>query len=141
MVRNKQCSFHSQRGISLTGLIVGLALLGAVGVLGSRLIPAYIEYSAIKNGIAQAKAAGGSVRQMQTAFNRTAEVNDITSIRAEDLVITRDGDGGSTEVSFAYEKRIPVAGNVSLLIDFSGTTDPSGEVAALDDSQPAQASR
>jgi hypothetical protein len=36
----------------------------------------------------------------------------------------------SAEVSFAYEKRIPLAGNVSLLIDFAGTTDPSGVVAA-----------
>ena len=35
-------------------------------------------------------------------------------------------DGGETEISFAYEKRIPLAGNVSLLIDFAGTTDPSG---------------
>jgi hypothetical protein len=34
------------------------------------------------------------------------------------------------QVSFAYEKRIPLAGNVSLLIDFAGTTDPSGVVAA-----------
>jgi hypothetical protein len=46
-------------------------------------------------------------------------------------VITRDG--GSTEISFAYEKRIPLAGNVSLLLDFSGTTDPSGINAAKAD--------
>jgi hypothetical protein len=48
-------------------------------------------------------------------------------------VITRDG--GDTEISFSYEKRIPLAGNVSLLFDFSGTTDPSGVVAAKAESK------
>jgi hypothetical protein len=43
-------------------------------------------------------------------------------------VITREN--GQLDVSFAYEKRIPVGGNVSLLLDFAGTTDPSGEIAA-----------
>jgi hypothetical protein len=68
---------------------------------------------------------------MQQAFARNAEVNNITEIRTKDLVINRDN--GQAEISFAYEKRIPLAGNVSLLIDFAGTTDPSGEVAAKAD--------
>jgi hypothetical protein len=39
-------------------------------------------------------------------------------------------DNGETDISFAYEKRIPLAGNVSLLIDYAATTDKSGAVAA-----------
>jgi type II secretory pathway pseudopilin PulG len=120
-----------EAGISLTGLIVVLAMLGFLAVLAMKVFPAWVEYRSIKNGIVAAKAAGNGSREIQQAFARNAEVNNITAITPKDLVITRDN--GQTEVSFAYEKRIALAGNVSLLIDFTGTTDPSGEVAARAD--------
>ncbi|WP_020653267.1 DUF4845 domain-containing protein [Massilia niastensis] len=127
MFRNKQYSVGAERGMSLTGLIGGLAVLGVAGVFGMKLVPAYLEYSTIKAAIVKAKEAGGTVREMQTAFDRNAGVNDVEAIRGRDLIITRDN--GEPDISFAYEKRVPLAGNVSLLIDFAGTTDPSGVVA------------
>ena len=116
-----------EAGVSLSGLIVVLAVLGAVALVAMKVLPAWAEYRSIKNAIVAAKAAGGGPREMQQAFARNAEINNITAISGHDLVITRDN--GQAEVSFAYEKRIPLAGNVSLMIDFAGTTDPSGEVA------------
>jgi len=120
-----------EAGFSLSGLIVVLVVLGALAVMAMRVFPAWVEYRSIKQAIAAAKAAGGSNREMQQAFERSAEINNITVIGSKDLVITRDN--GQAEVSFAYEKRIPLAANVSLLIDYAGTTDPSGEVAAKAD--------
>jgi type II secretory pathway pseudopilin PulG len=120
-----------EAGVSLSGLIVVLVVLGAVAIVAMKVFPAWAEYRSIKNAIVQAKAAGGSTREMQKAFERNAEINNITAISSRDLVITRDN--GQAEVSFAYEKRIPLAGNVSLLLDFAATTDPSGEVAAKAD--------
>ena len=120
-----------EAGFSLSGLIVVLVVLGALAVMAMRVFPAWVEYRSIKQAIAAAKAAGCSNREMQQAFERSAEINNITVIGSKDLVITRDN--GQAEVSFAYEKRIPLAANVSLLIDYAGTTDPSGEVAAKAD--------
>jgi type II secretory pathway pseudopilin PulG len=120
-----------EAGVSLSGLIVVLVVLGALAVMAMRVFPAWVEYRSIKQAIVAAKAAGGSNREMQQAFERSAEINNITVIGSKDLVITRDN--GQAEVSFAYEKRIPLAANVSLLIDYAGTTDPSGEVAAKAD--------
>jgi Tfp pilus assembly protein PilE len=120
-----------EAGVSLSGLIGVLVVLGALALLAMKVFPAWAEYRSIRNAIVQAKAAGTGTREMQQAFERNAEINNITAISSRDLVITRDG--GQAEVSFAYEKRIPLAGNVSLLIDFAGTTDPSGEVAAKAD--------
>jgi len=137
---NKLRNRNAERGISITGLIVTLALLGVVGVFASRLIPAYIEYNAIKAAIVQAKASGGNnVREIQAAFDRHAGINSVTAIAGRDLVISRDT--GNIELSFAYEKRLPVAGNVSVVIDFAGTTDPSGVVADQDESGQQSASR
>lgn len=128
----RQVTTRREAGFSLSGLIVVLIVLGFLAVMAMKIFPAWAEYRSIKHGIAAAKAAGPGTREIQRAFARNAEVNNITAISPTDLVITRDN--GEPEVSFAYEKRIPVAGNVSLLIDFAGTTDPSGIVAARDES-------
>ena len=123
----------AESGVSLSGLIVVLIVLGALALVVIKVTPAFIEYRSVKDAIVKAKAdaGSGSVREIQQAFDKNAGVNDVSSISGRDLMITRDG--GSTEVSFAYEKRIPLAGNVSLLLDFTGTTDPSGVVAAKAD--------
>lgn len=118
---------HSQQGISLSGLIVSLAVISVAAIFALRMVPAYIEYSSIKKAIASAKAAGGTIREMQQAFDRHTDINDVEAVRGRDLVFSRDGD--VVDISFAYEKRLPLMGNVSLLIDFAGTTDPSGVVA------------
>ena len=128
----RQVKMGREAGFSLSGLIVVLIVLGFIAVTAMKIFPAWAEYRSIKNGIVSAKAAGPGTREIQQAFARNAEVNNISAITPKDLVITRDN--GQAEVSFAYEKRIPVAGNVSLLIDFAGTTDPSGAVAAKDES-------
>ena len=113
-----------QSGVSLTGLILVLAVLGMAAVLALKLVPAYTEYSAIKDAIVRAKEAGGTPREMQVAFDKNAGINSVTAIRGRDLTITRDG--GEAQISFAYEKRVPLMGNVSLVIDYAGSTDPGG---------------
>jgi hypothetical protein len=92
-----------------------------------RVVPSYTEYRAIKNSIVVAKATGGTIAEMRTSFDKNADVSYITTISGRDLVFSKDT--GQTEISFAYEKRLPIAGNVSLVIDYAGTTDPSGVVA------------
>lgn len=116
-----------QRGFSLTGLIVLLAIMGFFAIIAMKTIPAYAEYSAVKDAIVLAKDTGGTTREMQVSFDKSADINNIESIKGRDLVISKDS--GETEISFEYEKRIPLVSNVSLLIDFAGTTDPSGIVA------------
>ncbi|MEX5748010.1 DUF4845 domain-containing protein [Massilia sp. X63] len=123
-------TFARQSGISLTGLILVLVVLGVAAVFALKLVPTYTEYSAIKDAIVRAKEAGGTPREIQVAFDKNAGINNVTAIRGRDLTITRED--GETQVSFAYEKRVPLMGNVSLLIDYAGTTDPSGVVAAKD---------
>lgn len=121
----------AQRGVSLVGLIVVLAVLGAVGVFALKVFPTFLEYRSIKHGIAAAKATNGTVREMQQAFDKNADINSVDAITGKDLVF--DKDSGETEISFAYEKRVPIAGNVSLLIEYAGTTAKNGVVAPKPD--------
>jgi Tfp pilus assembly protein FimT len=127
MQGSKQYFRNAERGISLSGLIFVLAILGVVLVFAMRVFPTFLEYRASKDAIASAKATGGTVVEMQQTFIKNAGINRIESIGAKDLVFTKDN--GETDISFAYQKTIPVAGNVSLLIDYAGTTAKNGVVA------------
>jgi type II secretory pathway pseudopilin PulG len=121
---SKQYFLHAQRGVSLSGLIVVLAIIGVLAVLAMKVAPTFIEYRAVLGAIERAKEAGGSSADMVRAFDKNAGVNDITAVSGRDVVVTRDG--GQAELSFAYEKRIPLVSNVSLVIGYAGTTDKSG---------------
>jgi Tfp pilus assembly protein FimT len=121
-----QVSRKKQQGISLVGLIFVAAVLGVVGVFGAQIVPSFMEYRAIKNSIAFAKASGGSVQDMRSSFDKNADVGYIKSIAGRDLMFSRDN--GNIEISFAYERKFPIFLNATLLIDYSGTTDPSGVV-------------
>jgi len=129
-VKAKHYRINAESGVSLSGLIVALVVIGALALVLIKVTPAWIEYRAVKQAIAAAKATGGSVREIQQSFDKNADINNIDAIQGRDLVISRDGS--TTEVGFRYEKRVPLAGNASLLFDFSGTTDPSGVVAEAD---------
>ena len=118
---------RGQDGISLTGLIVVLALVGAIGVLAMKIVPTYTEYRAIGAAIAKAKAAGGTPQEIRAAFDRSAEVNYISAISGRDLTIERID--GNIEVSFAYDKKIHLAGPASVLLEYSGSTARGGATA------------
>lgn len=124
-------SAGKQGGVSLTGLIFVLAILGFIGVLGLKIVPTYSEYRAIMTAIKTAKAAGGTVREMQQSFDNSAIATYIDSISGKDLIIGKDN--GETEISFAYQKKIPLFGPASLVLDYAGSTAKDGAPAAKTD--------
>jgi type II secretory pathway pseudopilin PulG len=113
-----------QQGISLVGLIVVLAVLGFFLMLGLKIVPTYMEYRAIQNAIVTAKATGGGVAEIQRSFDAAATAGYIDSISSRDLIIEKNN--GETDISFAYEKKIPLVGPASLLLEYEGTTAKGG---------------
>ena len=109
-----------QRGLSLVGLIfVGLIVVMLLG-LGFKVVPAVLEYIAIERAVQKIRNEGTTVRDIQAAFERHATIDDIKSITSKDLDITKEGD--RVVISYAYQKKIALLDNVSLVIDFAGTT-------------------
>ncbi|GGY94545.1 DUF4845 domain-containing protein [Pseudoduganella plicata] len=111
---------NRQRGISLTGLIAALVVLGIAGLLAMRILPAYAEYRAVSSAIVKAKAAGSTPQEVRASFDRSAEANYITSIAGRDLTVERID--GEQQVSFAYDRKIHLVGPASLLLEYSGST-------------------
>ncbi|MBC7413752.1 MAG: DUF4845 domain-containing protein [Herminiimonas sp.] len=117
-------STRHERGITLFGLIFVLALLGAIGVIAMKIVPTVIEYSAIKKAILAARDGATTPREVQSAFDKRAEVGYIDAIGGKDLVIVKNGS--TFDVSFAYDKKIPLFGPASILLEYEGTTANTG---------------
>lgn len=122
---------RKQRGLGFAGVLSLLVLIIVVAIAGMKIVPAYIEYFTIKKAIAGMTQSGelrnASVAQVRQAFDRRTQIDDISSIGPSDLEITKDGT--EVVVSFAYEKRIHLFNNISLLIDFSGSSGGSTKAA------------
>ena len=112
-----------QRGLSMTGLMLGGAVLFIVSLVAMKVTPAWIEFASIKKTVVATaqdiSLKEATVGEVRTAFGKRAEINDIKSISGEDLEITKDGNG--LVIEFAYTARVTLAGNASLVFEFAGT--------------------
>ncbi|MBS0347297.1 MAG: DUF4845 domain-containing protein [Proteobacteria bacterium] len=110
-----------QSGLSLIGVLLVGALLGACLLVAFKMVPVVSEYFGIKRAIS-AVAAGAdpmtaTVTQLRSDFSRRAIVDEISSISAADLDITKEN--GHIVISVEYSRKVPLVSNVSLLVDFS----------------------
>lgn len=112
---------RDQSGLSLVGLILVLAIIGVIAVMAMKIVPTATEYFSIKKSIESVKRSGGSIVEMRTHFDREAEIGYIDAISGKDLDILKNGN--EVEISFAYQKIIPLFGPASLLIDYAGSTN------------------
>jgi len=111
-----------QRGVALSGLIFWGIILVLVAVLGMKVAPTAIEYFKIlKDSKAVVAQVGpdATVADVRKSFDKFAEI-DMLEFSGSQLDISKDG--GKVVIEFAYEKRIHLFWNVSLLIDYKGST-------------------
>ena len=117
----------SQSGLSLIGVMIGGAVLAALLLVGLKLIPVVSEYMGVKRSMAAvvggANPQTATVSELRSAFTKRAMVDDVTTITASDVDITKED--GRIVMSIEYSRKVKLFGNVSLLIDFSASTADS----------------
>jgi Tfp pilus assembly major pilin PilA len=114
---------RNQRGITLMGMLVACIVIVFVAIGGLKIAPAYIEYFKVKKAvtaIAQSNS-GGTVADVRRAFELRAAIDDIDVIGGKDLDVSKEGN--ELVVSFAYPKRIPLFGNINVVIDFAASSN------------------
>ncbi|KRB70428.1 DUF4845 domain-containing protein [Noviherbaspirillum sp. Root189] len=118
-----------ERGLSLIGFLFVIVIVAMLAVLGLKVVPTVVEYSAIKKAIVTAKNSGTTAREIQDSFEKQRTTAYIDSVSGKDLEIIKTGDG--FDVSIEYEKRIPLVGPASLVIDYVASTGkgPAAETA------------
>lgn len=112
----------NQRGIALSRVMGWGVVIALVAVLGMKVTPDYITYFKILKATkaVAASSTGKTVPEIRTAFSKYMEVDHVSTITPADLDITKEG--GDVVISFAYESRIPLFYNISLLVDFQGSS-------------------
>ena len=114
-----------QHGLSFGGFVFGAFLLVIASITGLKLIPAYIQnaqiksvFSAITHDPDMQKA---SPREIRNSFEKRAAIDDISSIKSDDIEIV--SEGGRLVLSANYAVKIPLIGNISLFLDFHPRSD------------------
>lgn len=106
-----------QRGVSIMGLLTILVLIVVVALFAMKVLPSFMEFRTAKGAI-EAVAAQGmtSTADVRRAFENRATIDNIVSVKPQDLEITREGN--SVVIGFAYRKEIPLFTGVGLYIDY-----------------------
>jgi len=113
-----------QRGFSLNSVMIGGVVVALVALLAMKVLPDWIEYGKVVKAV-KATAGDGSLKeasvaQVRAAYARRADIDEIKNLTAQDLDITKEGD--ELVISFAYTRKIPLFGNMSLVFDFEGSS-------------------
>jgi hypothetical protein len=113
---------NRQRGVALSGLLFWGVLFFLVAILGMKVGPEYLNYFNILKAVKSVAAisSGKTVAEIRTSYDKQADIGYIKSLQSTDLDISKDGN--DVVISFAYESRVPLFANISLLIDFQGSS-------------------
>ena len=112
-------SSQRQRGITFLGLLFIGIIVAMVMVTAAKVVPSVVEYQSIVKAVERAKDQQ-TVADIQNAFNKQAEIDNITAISGKDLDIYKEND--RIIIRFTYDKEIVLVHPVSLLIHYSGGT-------------------
>lgn len=111
-----------QSGVSLSGLLFWGVVLALIAILGMKVAPAYVDYFSALKAVKEvaATAAGKTVVDIRADFSKHQIAGYFKDVQSSDLEVSKRGN--EVVISFSYEKRIPLFLNVSLLIDFQGSS-------------------
>ncbi|GGP19826.1 DUF4845 domain-containing protein [Silvimonas iriomotensis] len=109
---------RKQAGLSFFGFILVAIVVAAAAVTFFKVVPAWVEYFNIEKTITTLakEEAGASPADIRSSFSKHAQINDMDSVKPEDLKISQAG--GITTISVSYERVVPLIGNCSLLFAF-----------------------
>ncbi|MCX9158284.1 DUF4845 domain-containing protein [Niveibacterium sp. 24ML] len=118
-----------ERGISLVGTMIMAALVIGGIVLAMRCVPVYNEYFAIQKAFKTIASSGeaDSPEAVRKMFELRSAVDDITSIKKTDLIISKENN--RYEISADWQRTVPLGGHVSLLFQFSASSSVKAETS------------
>jgi len=106
--------------------IIGFLLVAAVAIIfiavGARMVPAYIEYYSVQRSLEKSLQDAKdptAISDVRRSFTRYLQTDYIDSVDASDVDIRKDGN--EVTASVAWSRKLHLAGNVSLYLDFEAT--------------------
>lgn len=110
-----------QRGITFGGMLIGAILLVLVSIFGFKLIPAYMDDAKIKNVFNDIthnpEMQKASPSEIRASYEKRASIEGIKAISPGDIEVS--SDNGQLFLSASYTVKVPLSGNVSILMEFN----------------------
>ncbi len=114
----------TQQGIGLFSLVSIIAVVLFIVILGIKLVPPYLhnmQVERIFNVIASdTEMTNASEKEIRASYSKRATMDYINDLTADNIEVNKDG--GKITLSAEYTVKIPVAGNISFLLEFSPRT-------------------
>ena len=112
---------HRQRGMTMIGIILVVIVVGAWVYAGIRLTPKYLEYMRVASTLEKVgdefeSNPGTTEFMLRKAIERHFDIEMVEVVTANDIEISKEG--GEFTMRAAYDDTVPLAGNVSFLVEF-----------------------
>lgn len=112
---------YRQQGMTGTGWLVVLALIGFFSLLGMKLVPIYLEHYSVRTVLESLESepliTQKSVGEIKKMVKRRLKVNGVYDVGEKGLKVKRVS--GVTKVEMTYTVREHMMANVDILVSFS----------------------
>ncbi len=113
-----------ERGLTMTGFLTLSVVLIFTALLVFRLLPPYLEYFYVQKAVdsiaRDLDLQTATLREIRSAFDRRAMIDNITTIRGEDLELIKEGNYAVLDAN--YSVKVPIIANVAACIDFQASS-------------------
>jgi len=110
-----------QNGMTFWGLMMVAAVFAFFVLLFFKLFPSYMEHAKVKTALENISRQPGTIEmektQIKSAFERRFDIEDVSNIDLNKNLFVEKKPGSMT-IRIAYERKVPIAYNVSALIEF-----------------------
>lgn len=114
---------RNERGMTLLGFVIVLAVVGFFAYVAMRLFPMYQEYYSVRSAMKGLAAEPGIGSQdparIQDLFFRRLYINYSENVKKEHVKLRRVDNGWEMQVQ--YEVRRPLVGNLDVVGKFDST--------------------
>ncbi len=113
-----------QKGITLSGFLMWSVVAVFAALLLFKIGPPYIEYLTIQSQLKAVandpEGRSGVRRVVEDLFDRRSAIENISSVKARDIIITKAGD--NVVLSFEYTVCVPIVFNIRACMDYYPTS-------------------
>ncbi len=113
---------QNQKGVSFTGFLITLAVVGFALFIGMKLFPMYQEYWAVKKAlksIAADGAIGSDAVSIRNSLEKYFDVGYITNVNPKEVMVERAPEG--VLITADYEIRKPLIYNLDIVGKFKAS--------------------
>ena len=113
-----------QKGVTLSGFLLWSVVGIILALLAFKIGPPYIEYLSIQTQLKaianDPEGRSGVRRVVEDLFDRRSAIENISAVKAKDILIAREGE--RVVLSFEYTVCVPIVLNIRACMDYNPTS-------------------